>query len=584
MKKKIIWILVSCLMVLSLIMASCGTTETEEEGEAETGPEEPEYGGTVNVLQNQEASTFDECAGGMSGTAWTLNLTNEEILEGDWSKGQAGTGEFLWTTGGAVTRMDSKIGRLAESWEIPEVGHIIWNIRQGVHFALDPDSDASRLVNGRELTAEDIVYSVERYKSCPKNTMSFSDMKHTVLTAPDKWTVDVTIPPQMFPEMERLGDWCSIIPKEVVEEYGDMVDWKNSVGTGPFMLKEYIVGSSATLDKNPDYWQKDPVGLGKGNQIPYIDTVKILVVPDTSTQMAAIRTAKVDRLAVLWSDAGNLKQTNPDLLYKKFSADGGLTMSMKLDNPELPFQDKNVRHALLMATDFETIVDDYYEGDAQILTFPFPYIEGYENAHLSLEEAPAEIQELYSYNPTKAKQLLTDAGYPDGFPTKITCRNIPAEVDYLSIIKDQWSKVDVDLTIEPVDTGAFFSLWVTRAWEEMGYCGMIYVGNIYLGWHLAGPLNTNASMIDDPLAWECKNQMGALGMTDTNAADRIHKEFMPYALDQAWAIPAPWPSQYCFWWPWLKNYHGENSIGSGNLNLWTKYAWIDQDLKESMGY
>lgn len=582
MKKRLIWILVSSLMVLSLVIASCGPTAEEEE-EAVVS-REPEYGGTVIVLQASETSTFDECSGGMSGTAWTLNLTNEELLEGDWSKGQAGTGEFLWTTGGAVTRMDSKIGRLAESWDIPETGHIIWHIRQGVHFALDPDSEASRLVNGRELTAEDVVYTIQRYQSCPKNAMSFSDMKHAVLTAPDKWTVDVTIPPEMFPEMERLGDWASIIPKEVVEKYGDMIDWRNSVGTGPFMLKEYLVGSSATLDKNPDYWQKDPVGLGKGNQIPYIDRVKILIVPDTSTRLAAIRTAGVDRLNVSWQDVESLKMTSPDLLYTKFSAEGGLTISMRLDKPELPFKDKKVRHALLMATDFETIVDDFFDGDAQILTFPFPYIEGYENAHLPLEEAPQEVQELYSYNPTKAKELLAEAGYPDGFKTKITVTNTPMEVDYLSIIKDQWAKVGVDLKIEPIEPGAFFGLWVNRAWDEMGYCGMIYVGNIYLGWHLAGPLNTNASHIDDPLCWELKRKMGTLGMTDPDAADKLHKEFMPYALDQAWAIPAPWPSQYCFWWPWLKNYHGENSIGSGNLNLWVKYAWIDQDLKKKMGY
>jgi peptide/nickel transport system substrate-binding protein len=571
-------------MALSLVMASCGTTEEEEEEEEVVGETEPQYGGTLTVLENQETSTFDECAGGMSGTAWTLNLTNEELLEGDWTEGQAGTGQWLWTTAGAVTRMDSKTGRLAESWEVPEVGHIIFHMRHGVHYAVDPDSEASQLVNGREITAEDVVYSIERYKSCPKNTMSFSDMQNTTLTMPDKWTLDVTIPPEMFPEVERMGDWGSMIPKEVVDEYGDMTDWRNSVGSGPFMLKEYIVGSSATLDKNPDYWQTDPVGPGKGNQIPYIDTVKILIVPDSSTRLSAIRTAKVDRLNVDWSDVESLKKTTPDLKYIRYAADGGLTMSMRLDKPELPFKDKKVRHALLMATDFETIVDDYYEGDAQILTFPIPYVEGYESAHLPLEEAPAEVQELYSYNPEKAKELLADAGYPEGFATKITCRNIPTEVDYLSIIKDQWSKVNVDLTIEPVDTGAFFSLWVTRSWDEMGYCGMIYLGNIYLGWHLTGPLNTNASYIDDPLCKELKAKMGALGMVDPEAANKAHKEFMPYALDQAWAIPAPWPSRYCFWWPWLKNYHGEYSIGSGNLHLYSKYIWIDQDLKEKMGH
>jgi pyruvate/oxaloacetate carboxyltransferase len=61
------------------------------------------------------------------------------------------------------------------------------------------------------------------------------------------------------------------IDPEVVEKYGSGADWRNSVGTGPFMLTDLVASSSATLVRNPNYWDKDPVGPGKGNQLPYLD-------------------------------------------------------------------------------------------------------------------------------------------------------------------------------------------------------------------------------------------------------------------------------------------------------------------------
>jgi len=73
-------------------------------------------------------------------------------------------------------------------------------------------------------------------------------------------------------------------------------------------------------------------------------------------------------------------------------------------------------------------------------------------------------------------------------------------------------------------------------------------------------------------------------MTDIAQADATNRELMKYVLDQAWAIPAPATPQYHFWWPWVKNYHGEISMGYDNAYTYTKYIWLDQNMKESMGY
>ncbi|MCK4722233.1 MAG: ABC transporter substrate-binding protein, partial [Dehalococcoidia bacterium] len=66
--------------------------------------------------------------------------------------------------------------------------------------------------------------------------------------------------------------------------------------------------------------------------------------------------------------------------------------------------------------------------------------------------------------------------------------------------------------------------------------------------------------------------------------DQIHRELMPYLLEQAYVIQLPAPYGYRFWWPWVQNYSGEASVGFYNVGNYSKYVWIDQELKESMGY
>jgi ferredoxin len=104
---------------------------------------------------------------------------------------------------------------------------------------------------------------------------------------------------------------------EVVEKYGSMNDWKNSVGSGPFMLTDYVKGSSATLVRNPNYWEKDPVGPGKGNQLPYLDGVRTLIEPDASTQDSLFTTGHVDIINVEYDRAQAIKSSCPDAKYVK---------------------------------------------------------------------------------------------------------------------------------------------------------------------------------------------------------------------------------------------------------------------------
>lgn len=605
MKKKIIWLMVSCLMALSLILASCGEAEEEEEeeviippGEEEevkppTGeeeevvipPETPQYGGTITIALSGDIRIFDELGDPGHGGAHTVKLTNQELIAGDWARGAAGTGEADWTMG-AYGGFRFMTGMIAESWDIPELGTVIFHIRRGIHYALDPSSEASLFVNGRELTAKDVKDCLEAYRDTPPSAAALADFVHATITTPDEWTVNITIRPEDFEDISVTVDYHSIYPPELWEKYGNLKDWRNSVGSGPFILKDFIPGSSAYLVKNPDYWETDPVGAGKGNPLPYLDAVEYLIIPDLSTRLSALRTGKVDlMLMVGWEDAKVLRETNPDLMYKKYFTDEYGAIGMRIDKPDLPFHDKNVRRALMMATDFETIKNTYFGGEAQILSWPITYVKEYAGAYLPLEEAPASVQELYVYNPVKAKQLLADAGYPTGFKTTIVCQSLPQEIDYISVIKDMWSKVGIELEIDPREVGAFTGIRVTREYDEMVYGAGGLNANMYLCLPFDGHTAFgNMSHVDDPIVKAAAAAMGEWSLIDPDRADQLHKELMPYVLDQAWVIPRPAAPLNNFWQPWVKNYHGEDSLGRSNSYSFCKYIWYDGAMKKAMGY
>ncbi|KKS33599.1 MAG: Extracellular solute-binding protein, family 5, partial [Parcubacteria group bacterium GW2011_GWC2_42_13] len=122
-------------------------------------------------------------------------------------------------------------------------------------------------------------------------------------------TVKTSTAAALITAVAKFGSYVRIVPPEVVAKYGDMSKWYNAVGTGPFLLTDYVPGSQALLPRNPNYWKKNPVGPGTGDQVPYIDALQYLIIPDASTRLAALRTGKLDRMANLtFEDAGQIRK------------------------------------------------------------------------------------------------------------------------------------------------------------------------------------------------------------------------------------------------------------------------------------
>jgi len=619
MIKRITWLMVSCAMVVALVLASCGPAE-EEEGEVTPPPaeeeevvppeeeeeveevetvkvsakkldgtvvekfvEKPRYGGTFTGIYTYVIVNFDE-TGGHVATSQTLHNTNEELMQGDWARGPAGTGETDWVHLFCPAPPPSiATGCLAESFELPDADTLVFNIRQGVHWHNKPP------MNGRELVADDVVFSLKRHWEVPtsyhRNVYPW-DYYLESITAPDKWTVVIECKPGKAGFVyEMAADHLKIQPREVIEMYGDMKDWRNSCGTGPFMLVDYVTDSSATFVRNPNYWMKDP--LIPENQLPYLDGIKWLIITDISTQQSAMRTGKVDVFAgfssgsgaVAWEDAESLMKTNPELKYKGYVGSSSVgALFMRIDKPELPFHDIKVRRALHMAIDLEEIKNEYYGGNADILSWPSGDLPELVDVFIPLEELPESIQELFEYNPDKARQLLAEAGYPNGFKTEILCTK--PGTDFLSMITAYWAKIGVELELDVKDTAAAVSIGAKKAHNEMFYGGVSPAIPFKFTRLQAGGY-WNYSMVNDPRIQEAFVAISAAYLTWSERA-RLMREVIPHILDQAYIIQMPAPYIYSFWQPWVKGYHGETMVGYMNNYDFPKFIWIDRDLKEQM--
>jgi len=368
-KKKILWMLLSFLLVASLVLSSCakeevvGEEEEEEEepvGEQEEEEEEPvagepQYGGMVsNYLWGGEPGGADHVVDDWPSIAYTGPVI-EHLLMGDFETyGPRGTGEYSFGFGGWSRDVCTR-GSIAESWEItPDRDKLIFHIRPGIMWAA---YGLEHVMEPRELTAEDVAWSLNRSIDGPMmgggmraenggwiGSLYVLDDMVVVEAAEDKFV------PSLIGLQHLTGGWATgIYAPEVVAAGAS--DWNNLVGTGPFMFKECIAGSYISFTRNPHYWDTTTIN-GVEYEIPFIDELVYPVIPDESTLVAALRTGALDvwySVPVVYGDT--LTQTSPELLqqYSRFLRT--YLLALRTDRP--PFDNLEVRRAMMMAIDME---------------------------------------------------------------------------------------------------------------------------------------------------------------------------------------------------------------------------------------
>jgi peptide/nickel transport system substrate-binding protein len=327
------------------------------------------------------------------------------------------------------------------------------------------------------------------------------------------------------------------------------------------------------------------------NQLPYIDGKKGLIIPDRSTQLATLRTGQIDYMErLIREEMEGITNTNHNALTIPILEEGQILMG-RCDKQELPFDDIRVRQALNLAVNKQAILDDYYGGHAEMLGPPYLNRLVQQGFYTPLEEQPSEptipgsqcsVQELFTYNPEKAKKLLTEAGYPNGFEVEVICEVV--NVDYLSILVADYEKVGVTLKIKQIDPGTWWSTQQGKAYDAIfaRNSGTNGVCHCYVMWrkdHVA-----SYALWEDPVVRKSFNKVQEVLHKDVNEMNRLMKEIGPYILEQAVGVWLPNPEMYTVYHPWFQNFHGECAFGMLGIAEWQRFIWLDTALKESLGY
>jgi peptide/nickel transport system substrate-binding protein len=574
-------LLVMCFMMIGLIASLTSGCAGGGGGGGGGGGEKPQYGGVLTLQVAADPVTWDDTIQ----AHYTTSGPYECLWSGDWAKGIAGGyGSKVcdWLIPGAINRMEGKTGYIAESWEIGD-DYIIFHLRDGVHWQNKAPP------KGRLVTADDVVFSLQRNqgsgaylaKAYPKLAAAMSVSKV------DEHTVRIDCTKEEMPELITLIDFMYIYPKDVIETYGDMNDPDRAIGTGAFSLKEYVPGSSLYYERSSNYWRTNPVGPGAGDQLPYLDGIRVLIQPDPSTVDSLFKTGELDALYCDCDRAQEIKADCPDVKYVKFFGEGGArVIFMRLDKADLPYQDVRVRQALQLAIDGSKLVNELYGGEGEILYWPVYPCKEYAGAYLELKDYPAEVQELFTQNIDNAKQLLSDAGYPDGFKADIVVYNYYFDLDSIQAVKDMLHEIGVDLTIKLQDYATWTTTWYFRSYTDMYYGSYSGVGTYFKGINWSGTSMFNASYVNDPTLNDYRDQMLA-AYPDEAKCDQIHTQMLPYLIQQCYVIQTAGADYYRMWWPWVKNYDGEMSVGyykALSVSNNDACVWIDEDLKAEMGY
>src|SRR2546426_3057090 len=210
---------------------------------------------------------------------------------------------------------------LAERWEQPDDTTYLFHLRQGVTWHNKPP------LNGRELVAEDVKFTYERFRAEPANPLRFTLEAVDRIEVVDRYTVKFLLKEPFVWLVNVLANPYStwIIAPEVVEKFGDLKKSESVIGTGPFILERYEPNVKTVFKRNPDYFLKDQ---------PYVDGVEWLVVDDPSAALAMYRSGQLDCGAAPWwsirqEHVDSVKKTHPHLIYQDFLSTVSHAMYMR---------------------------------------------------------------------------------------------------------------------------------------------------------------------------------------------------------------------------------------------------------------
>jgi peptide/nickel transport system substrate-binding protein len=511
-------------VILTLVFASFGSAQQKA----------PVYGGVMRVITNNTPQMMSYVPMMGPGDRTVIFPAAEALVD---------TTKERQTTSGIEPVLAEKVV------EDPKKLTITFHIRKGVKFH-----------DGSELTAEVARWNIQQVvdaKALPYSAY-LKGMRVT-----DKYTLVMDLTEYSNQLVPSWGWWSAMYSKEAWEKAsgGDLEkgkEWARShvVGTGPFMLKDYKRDVSSTWVKNPNYWRK-----GR----PYLDGMEFRYIPDPVTSSTMMMAKEAD----VWDTADAKNQV--DLVKKGFKRQSawpalGYAIWPNTGNAGSKWKDKRLREAVEYALDKAAI--------AKALGF---------GLYKPLKSLPPEGEWGYDpnynprpYNPEKAKQLLKEAGYPNGLKAKLLVFFTPDWKDLGTAVKQYLDAVGFDIEIDAADPGRFFgtiyntptgpdldlSLWITG--RDTNYL------QTYMRWFSTQPFTPLTFLGRTPDQEVMDKQAQKL----TNAKDQeaITKKLMRNITDNALVIPIFDPPAAAMQQPWVHSPRYEE----GFVRWQTEEVWMEK--------
>lgn len=395
------------------------------------------------------------------------------------------------------------IGHLATEWKVgPDGKSITLNLRKGVKFH-----------DGTEFNAEAVKFNLEKRKEF--NPAELPGL--TSIDIIDTYTIRLNIGRFSDVIFNNLWAHAGMIASPAQIAKGEEAAQFHPVGTGPFKFNDFKRDVHTKYTKFDGYWQKDR---------PYLDAYNLVVIPDATTRLAALLKGEVNILSPAPAkDAKELREKGYALATTKIGFQGFLGDSA---NPDSPYADVRVRQAIDYAIDnaainatlgygFRVAVDQYAQPESATFN-------------------PALTR---PYNPAKAKQLLAEAGYPNGFKTTIIAPTGFTDADHMAFVKDYLSKVGIDATVDLTDQGRYLE-YRRNGWKN---ALLFYNDGVLRPFNLHSSINSYISetakdfiSFGRPAGWQALLDK-ALYDTDKDKVTEVNKQLVKWIFDEALVQP-----------------------------------------------
>ena len=473
------------------------------------------------------------------------------------------------------------------TWWFPEV-HTTPTIRPNIAIsweAINPETWDFKInpnarfhnrapMNGRPVTAEDVKYSFDLLRVVPQYTATASvDSVEVVDSATVRFHLKQGL--SNFPPLYTNGSTPPVVAREAHEADGGFHE--NPGGTGAFVLKEFSAGEGMLFEATDDYHLDI-----NGEKLPFLDAVRYVFTRDPATQVALYRSEQIDLMRISSFDIlEQVLDSVPDTQLYRIPSFGWGDHGVFVNLEKPPFNDVNVRRAMSMAINRDIIANVINAGDATPYG-PIPWaVGGYTDI---ADYNIANLGEWYQYNPERAKQLLAEAGYADGFEVEIEWGELSGFTfgDTAVLLEKMWEDIGLDVSIKQSEYATWWAK--TKCGEPFNdtLIGLSPYGSgptaydwLYLPYHSESSVNCPHvqddnidALLDEWIAADEARQL------------EIQSELWNYLTDQVYRLTTIVPPHYRLTQSYL--HAGDNPYCwfTGYCSYEVKSAWLTDGAPE----